>query len=934
MRHLPSRQNQNTSHPRRALFLEQLEDRRVLSTFTVINTDDDGPGSLRQAIVDANGNAGHDDIVFNIPGSGVHTIAPLAILPFVSDVSIDATTQPGFSANGPRLIELSGKNFEDLNLWPQDHDYGFELIHNCTIKGFAINEFFAGITVVGSNNHIAGNYIGTDPTGAMASPNNLGINFFGIAGYASADNLIGSDNDGVNDLEERNVISGSLDYGVQFGAENSVVRGNYIGTDATGMHAVPNRVGIWGGGFGGVIRGNLVSGNSDSGIIPAGYDLKIQGNLIGTDVTGNNPLSNHTGIFLHFYYGPVLIGGTTPADRNIISGNNEGITSYSGDHIIQGNYIGPNQAGTAAIGNSIGIRILFDSALQIGGTTTGAGNVISGNGSGDGILFLLANGQNRVEGNLIGVAPNGVTPMGNGGGVAIGDIASNQIIGGTVPGAGNTIAFNGRGIYVLQTVDGQIDHHNRFLGNSIYANDFLGIDLWDRHDGTIFDGVTPNDPQDTDAGANDAQNYPVLTSAASNATTTTVKGTLNSTPNSTFRIEFFSNTTADPSGHGEGETYLGFTNVSTDAAGNATFTATLPSAVGVGKSISSTATDLTEFNTSEFSANVVSVPGNTAPQFTTVGGQECTDTELTLQVAATDPDAGDTLTYSVSYVSKTGPGAVNAPTGFSIDASGRFHWTPGGGQLGQYSFKAKVTDSEGLFAEQAFVVTTLGQVDGVLTIVGTGGVDKIDVKPTDGNPEELTVKVNERDYHYQLKPGHNPDNPYTGVTLIHICGLGGNDQINIHEKVAIGAWLEGGAGNDQLRGGEGHDVIFGGLGDDELFGDDGNDVLVGGLGADKARGEKGHDILISGEIGSDLDFAALLAISQAWTASHTIDEAEDIDAALEETLNDGNCDQLTGGAGSDLFFINAGDTVTDFKFGKPKANKDGDVVIQDGSVIT
>lgn len=326
--------------------------------------------------------------------------------------------------------------------------------------------------------------------------------------------------------------------------------------------------------------------------------------------------------------------------------------------------------------------------------------------------------------------------------------------------------------------------------------------------------------------------------------------------------------------------------------------------------------------------------GNSPPTLTDISAQQCTETELTAHVAASDPDADDTLTYSVSFLSKNGPGAVNDPTSFSIDSSGFFHWTPGGGQLGQYTFNVTVTDSHGATAEQQFVITTLGLLDdGTLVIVGSSGDDKIDIKPTDGNPDDLTVKVNEKDFHYKLKPQNNPDNPYTGVTLIHICGLGGDDLINIHNTVAISAWLEGGAGNDELRGGEGDDVILGGSGDDQIFGDDGNDMLIGGLGADKIKGEKGNDILVSGDVAGDLDFATLHAISQDWAATHTVTD-DTVDDFLDETVGDANCDQLTGGAGADLFIISTGDTITDFKFGKPNKNKDGDVVIKDGVVVT
>src|SRR5688572_6295263 len=102
----------------RRLRFERLESRLVLSTITVTNTDDSGPGSLRQAILDASALEGHDTIEFNIPGEGVHTIEPLSNLPIATHVTIDATTQPGFVPDGPRLIELSGTKIAEISGQP------------------------------------------------------------------------------------------------------------------------------------------------------------------------------------------------------------------------------------------------------------------------------------------------------------------------------------------------------------------------------------------------------------------------------------------------------------------------------------------------------------------------------------------------------------------------------------------------------------------------------------------------------------------------------------------------------------------------------------------------------------------------------------------------------------------------------------------------
>ena len=138
----------------------------------------------------------------------------------------------------------------------------------------------------------------------------------------------------------------------------------------------------------------------------------------------------------------------------------------------------------------------------------------------------------------------------------------------------------------------------RSLCNSIYGNTQIGIDLGNN-------SVSMNDSGDVDTGPNNQQNYPVLLTATCSNTQIHITGSLNSTTNTNFRIEFFANTTADALGYGEGQRYLGFANVSTDASGNATITATLDALVADGESISATATNLTTNDTSEFAQNIL-----------------------------------------------------------------------------------------------------------------------------------------------------------------------------------------------------------------------------------------------------------------------------------------------------------------------------------------
>jgi hypothetical protein len=178
----------------------------------------------------------------------------------------------------------------------------------------------------------------------------------------------------------------------------------------------------------------------------------------------------------------------------------------------------------------------------------------------------------------------------NGTGMLVRNLASNNMIGGAEPGLGNAITDNsGDGIIVLET--GAID--NSFLCNSIARNGGLGIDLGN----VLGDGVTDNDLQDPDTGPNQFQNFPTMRWASSYFST--IGSSLNSIPNGTFTVQFFSSPACDGSGNGEGERYLGSTQVTTDAAGNVDFTVvTLPFTDL--EYLSATATD-SSGSTSEFS---------------------------------------------------------------------------------------------------------------------------------------------------------------------------------------------------------------------------------------------------------------------------------------------------------------------------------------------
>jgi hypothetical protein len=271
-----------------------------------------------------------------------------------------------------------------------------------------------------------------------------------------------------------------------------------------------------------------------------------------------------------------------------------------GNHTIIGNFIGTDVSGTLDQGNGTsGIYIEGSAGNTICGTSATERNVLSGNAL-SGIELVSGSTDNQVIGNYIGVDATGTGALANADyGIYIDGNSDNNTIGGTTDGAGNIIANNGAsGIVVADSGS----TGNVFQANSIYSNTGLGIDLGE-------DGVTANDAGDADTGANDLQNAPTLSAAGTDGSSVAIAGSINSTAYTTLRIEFFSNSSGDVSGYGEGETYLGYTTVFTDANGDASYIVNFDQAVTAGDEISATATVMqaggTYGSTSEFSLNVV-----------------------------------------------------------------------------------------------------------------------------------------------------------------------------------------------------------------------------------------------------------------------------------------------------------------------------------------
>jgi hypothetical protein len=772
----------------------------ALATFRVTNTNDSGAGSLRQAILNANAIPGLDMIVFEL-GTGTPTITLASALPTITDpVTIDGNTGGAtrveikgndMVANGLHitagnstvralvinrvagefpdgngiLFETTGGNFVEncfigtdstgttnlgntlAGVWIEsapnnriggtsaaarnvisgnvvnvviigamlntvqgnfigtdatgtidlgdDHGVVIEAASNNTIGGTASgvrniisgNEA-AGVTIGGSGfltkadltgseasgNLVQGNFIGTDVTGTFDVPNFI----FGVVIGLASNNTIGG-----TTPSARNVISGNRNFGgitIGWEATDIQVQGNFIGTDVTGTAALGNTDGVFFGEFvetplgpahnntvGGATEGarNIISGNSSNGVhICRGHGNVIQGNYIGTDVTGARALANSGhGVFINDTPGN-RIGGTGPGERNVISGNNQnGVTiagSGAGGNFVQGNYIGTDVTGAEALGNgSDGVFVgNGPTSNQIGGAAPGAGNVISANGRNGIQIIGERTATTLIQGNFIGTDVNGVTDLGNrqsgvlisgassnpiGGGTAgernlisgndlygviildggsansvfgnyigtdvtgraaLGNTldgvrivnSSNNRIGDTASGLGNRIAHNGAAGVM---VGASTATRNTIFSNAIFSNGALGIDL-------AGDGVTMNDAGDSDPGPNQLQNFPRLTSARFGVVGLTIEGTLNSRPNTDYRIEFFANTECDPAGFGEGARFLTAITTRTDASGNATFRLT-PAIACPGNFLTATATD-PEGNTSEFS-NCIRVEG-------------------------------------------------------------------------------------------------------------------------------------------------------------------------------------------------------------------------------------------------------------------------------------------------------------------------------------
>ena len=411
-------------------------------------------------------------------------------------------------------------------------------------------------------------------------------------------------------------------------------------------------------GSNGTVRGFVINRFGSVGVYVTGSNVDVMNNYIGLGLDGNTPLGNGSwGLRCLTSCNGISIGSPIGNDRNVISANGGGLRFDDASSVsLRSNYIGTDATGLIDRGNQ-NAGIEWDtSGGEIGSSMAEEGNVISGNGTLG--MSLGSSLATAVSNNLIGVGSDGVTPIGNDDEGIV--VSSTGSIIGAVAGIGNTIAYNG-----LDGVNVRFATGTPIRGNDIFSNGRLGISF--NNTGT----PVPNDLDDPDAGANNLQNHPVITSATFFGGQVMVVGNLNSTPSSTFDIDIFSNLACDPSGFGEGQTFLGTITVNTDVNGDAVINGNVPhSGGGV---ITATATNTSTEDTSQFSACTVMLnEAASTVQFSNVayGVNENAGT-VTITVTRTGSSEGP---VTVQYA--TAPGTATAGSDYTT-TSGVLIWADG-----------------------------------------------------------------------------------------------------------------------------------------------------------------------------------------------------------------------------------------------------------------
>jgi len=777
------------------------------TVFTVTNTADSGSGSLRDAITSATAAGGPTGIAFNIPTSdpgynaatGVFTIQPLQALPTLpAGCTLDGYTQPGAIPNTSLLAagvnallnitingSLAGPGADGIKLSSGTSTVRGLIITGFQANGSALSGF--GVNLDSQSNFVEGNFLGVDQTGFVVNGNNIGAGGTGGA----AGNTIGG-----TTPQARNLMAGNIFANIASAVVSTpgtyLIEGNYFGTDRTGKNALGG-LGVNQAGQGMIVGGtsagasNLLSGTNGlygvalnfatgNAFTPDGN--LVQGNFIGTDDTGTATVVNNNSVGVFVSGGNKnLIGGTTAAARNIISGNTgDGIEVLNGSAqtLIQGNYIGVDvssavQLGNAADGiNHAGLNGTANGdETLIGGEVAGSANVISANG-GNGIELggatPDANGMigSTVLGNLIGTDTTGTIAMGNSGsGILIDQGGSNFVIGNIDVPAANTIAYNGAdGVTINPALDPSTGSSTFSIpvfgtsvtNNSIFSNGGAGVRIPSGNSNTVSRNsisFNSNLGIDVDApgplvnsttcppatnGANNLQNAPALTATGSagdilisatatdasgntsefsqclpmalqqgNANALSISGSLNGQPSTAYRIEFFSNATCDPSGFGQGMTFLTAMSVTTDASCHANLTGIV--------------TD----------PDTLTATGGT-PQTGVTNSAFLTRLQVTLLDPKGNPLSGQTVTFSApSSGASASLSSQTATTDFSGSASIQ---ATANGVLGSYT----VTASAPAFAGSATTITATFSLTNATPTAGA-------VTATGGTPQSAAINT-------------------------------------------------------------------------------------------------------------------------------------------------------------------------------------------------
>lgn len=522
-------------------------------------------------------------------------------------IGLDATGTTGLG-NGTAGVDLSGLPGSTVG-------GAASTARNVVSGNFGGGIYLHGVT---ARMTVAANYVGTDATGGAALGNSqFGIRVTDLTG-ASSDIVIGGDVSAPGSAPG-NVVSGttSSDPGIWIDSGSAArvkVSGNIVGLDAAGTMRLPNGVGMRLNGSDVVAGGstaaqrNVVSGNSGNGIA-AGDGVQILGNYVGTDPSGSISLRNDSTAVA---VGAALVGGNTATPGtppgNLISGNGNGSPGVFGVYVSGAATIRGNAIGVTSSGAPLGNQVdgiaVFGPGSTIGGTTAGDGNVIGGT-IGNGIVVFQST---TILGNFIGSLSDGTTAVPNtGAGIRVEN--ATAVIGPAAPPPSGSCTA-GCNVIRANMQAGVLVLSGAgppFVGTKIRGN---AIEV----NGTVGidlggDGVTPNDPGDADTGPNELLNFPVIASSQFDGVSTNVTGT--QSPGSGFggapsTIDLYGSDFASPTGYGEGRRWLG-SYLCPASSFVCNFSISVPGRWPV---ITATATDNSRAETSEFSAAWQDVDGD------------------------------------------------------------------------------------------------------------------------------------------------------------------------------------------------------------------------------------------------------------------------------------------------------------------------------------